>query len=338
MPEFDTATTAPEGNTSHSSETNDDSSDQIPSKQSTESDDESWDGESNRDATHGKDRRMVSFGGSVLFGEDLEETEAPDDIPKTIVKPSRLLGMVFGCAKWSKQRLQSTALGLVSSVAVLTVRLILDSEPTAYLIHSIVVFLDMALIHLCTHSMWLSVSGELVTIAMVIAFHFTKQTVWELLETTLLAILCSFHLINSRNKHLDNEKNLRQDLNTLYRHTSEYIAASVRLEDEESAIFNEKERRSALIRRRSSRRALENMRSSMVDWNSDRSVGFESTHFDHLEEQENGMCKQRSEKVKVWGEQFFEHFLDGSAGVMYTSFFGLILDELIRINDPSSCK
>ena len=30
------------------------------------------------------------------------------------------------------------------------------------------------------------------------------------------------------------------------------------------------------------------------------------------------------------GHQFFEHFLDGSAGVMYTSFLGLILDELIN--------
>jgi len=27
---------------------------------------------------------------------------------------------------------------------------------------------------------------------------------------------------------------------------------------------------------------------------------------------------------------FFEHFLDGSAGVMYTSFLGLIIDEFIH--------
>ena len=29
------------------------------------------------------------------------------------------------------------------------------------------------------------------------------------------------------------------------------------------------------------------------------------------------------------GQHFFDHFLDGSAGVMYTSFLGLIIDELL---------
>ena len=30
-----------------------------------------------------------------------------------------------------------------------------------------------------------------------------------------------------------------------------------------------------------------------------------------------------------WRGDFYDHFLDGAAGVMYTSFLGLILDDLI---------
>ena len=30
-------------------------------------------------------------------------------------------------------------------------------------------------------------------------------------------------------------------------------------------------------------------------------------------------------------EDFYDHFLDGAAGVMYTSFLGLILDDLIAL-------
>lgn len=36
------------------------------------------------------------------------------------------------------------------------------------------------------------------------------------------------------------------------------------------------------------------------------------------------------EKSKACFGSFFEHFLDGSAGVLYTSFFGLIVDEIIQ--------
>lgn len=48
---------------------------------------------------------------------------------------------------WSQLRFRRTALGCFSSAAVLVIRLWLDREPTASLIHSIVVFLDMTLIH-----------------------------------------------------------------------------------------------------------------------------------------------------------------------------------------------
>ena len=42
---------------------------------------------------------------------------------------------------------------------------------------------------------------------------------------------------------------------------------------------------------------------------------------------------ERSERAGVVGENFFEQFLDGSAGVMYTSFLGLIIDELLTYGD-----
>ena len=38
----------------------------------------------------------------------------------------------------------------------------------------------------------------------------------------------------------------------------------------------------------------------------------------------------RSNENKTWWHSFFDHFLDGSAGVMYTSFLGLIIDEIVN--------
>jgi hypothetical protein len=99
-------------------------------------------------------------------------------------------------------------LGCCSSILVCAVRLILDPGSTTYTIHSIVILLDMALIHIFTSTIWLSVSGELVTVGSLLLFHWTKETVFELLETTLIAALCSFHMISSRSEHWDREEAL----------------------------------------------------------------------------------------------------------------------------------
>ena len=66
-----------------------------------------------------------------------------------------------------------------------------------------------------SHSPWLSVSGEVVTYLAVIAFYFTKHRIFELLETVCIAALCSVHLIRSRNKHLDHERELQEELTAL---------------------------------------------------------------------------------------------------------------------------
>jgi hypothetical protein len=49
-----------------------------------------------------------------------------------------------------------------------------------------------------------------------------------------------------------------------------------------------------------------------------------SRDFDSFNQQE-----ETSHRAIGCGQHFFEHFLDGSAGVMYTSFLGLIIDELL---------
>lgn len=188
---------------------------------------------------------------------------------------------------WSRERRRLTAYACISSSAVLIIRLLLDHEPLAYLIHSIIVFLDMVLIHLFTNSLWLSVSGEVVTVIFFLAFHFTKETIWELLETTLIAVLCSFHLIASRKKAKEKNEGLEENMNRLRFHTLEIIEnpeelAFLRQEHEEG---RDEELREIVP---------ESMRTVFVPI-------------------KDPVCKER---LITCGSHFFEYFLDGSAGVM----------------------
>ena len=106
--------------------------------------------------------------------------------------------------------------GCTSASIVLVVRLLLDwHSGTTYVIHSFIVFFDMVLIHVFTCSPWLSASGEVVTYLAVLAFYITKHRIFELLETVAIAALCSIHLIRSRNKHLDHEHALQEELTAL---------------------------------------------------------------------------------------------------------------------------
>ena len=181
------------------------------------------------------------------------------------------------CGTWSRRRTRLAALGCCSSALVLTVRLVLDFSPTAYIIHSFVVFLDMTLIHLFTSSRWLSGCGELVTYGSVLAFALTKHKVFEYVETVLIAGLCSMHLIRSRNKHHDHERELERE-----------------------------------VRRLSTRLSSINLVCAPAP--------------------EASLLARETEKAqnRSWWDNFYEHYLDGSAGVMYTSFLGLILDALLQ--------
>lgn len=200
---------------------------------------------------------------------------------------------------WSPVRKRSTAYGVLCSIAVLTIRLLLDSEPTAYLIHSIVIFIDMFLIHVFTNSRWLSVSGEILTIIFAFAFYMTKETVWELMETTLIAALCSFHMILSRNKHQDRVAELEEAITQL-KMSSVFLLQNLETVEDE---------------------AVREWEDEAFRLNQSLAAGIAAVTTKKVEDD--------IAPLHVCGEHFFEHFLDGSAGVMYTSFLGLIINELL---------
>jgi hypothetical protein len=73
----------------------------------------------------------------------------------------------------------------------------------------------MVLIHMFTHSFWLSTTGELLTYVFALSFHFTKETMWELLETTFLAIISSFYMISMRKQVMMERDGLSTDIDSL---------------------------------------------------------------------------------------------------------------------------
>lgn len=235
------------------------------------------------------------------------------------------------CTSWNRRRIRFTLLGCLSSCLVCTARLLVDRGSLTYNIHSVVILLDMALIHTFTHTLWLSVSGELVTIGSVLLFHYTKQTVWELMETTLIAALCSFHMIFSRSEHWDREEAL-EGLVGLEIHTGQQPQ------------HGRPYRRSATFDRNdlSDEERGANEENGRDQSNESASVIVADSKTDHLSTRtvNSGLLRderRKSNKAAVFrvccikcSRHFFDHFLDGSAGVMYTSFVGLIIDEFIR--------
>ena len=200
------------------------------------------------------------------------------------------------CYGWSRQRVRLCLCGCLSASIVLVVRLLLDwYSGTTYVIHSFIVFFDMCLIHLFTCSPWLSASGEVVTYLAVLAFYITKHRIFELMETVAIAVLCSIHLIRSRNKHLDHEHALQEELTAL-KHS---VRSARGLPDLEGGGPHDASKRASTA-------------SSITPPPPPYSLA---------------PAKAR----RRWREDFYDHFLDGAAGVMYTSFLGLILDDLIAL-------
>ena len=202
------------------------------------------------------------------------------------------------CFAWSRERVRLCLCGCTSASIVLVVRLLLDwHSGTTYVIHSFIVFFDMVLIHVFTCSPWLSVSGEVVTYLAVLAFYITKHRIFELMETVAIAALCSIHLIRSRNKHLDHEHALQEELTALKQ--SVRGAGRVLPGDLEGGGPPDASKRASTA-------------SSITPPPPPYSLA---------------PAKAR----RRWREDFYDHFLDGAAGVMYTSFLGLILDDLIAL-------
>lgn len=244
-----------------------------------------------------------------------KSTSESDSSSLGFSSPSRSRKKWFSCTSWSRERVLIALIGCLSASVVLVLRLIYDTEPTAYIIHSVVVFVDMILIHLFTNSRWLSVSGEITTIIFFLGFYFTKETVFELLETTIIAALCSFHLIFSRNKHMDREEelevgfeNLRQLNVTLLRERTDSKIDEADLGFIDEATLGD----------------INEAELGDIDEAELGEITGGNNDFDSFNRQEE------SHHCAIGcGQHFFEHFLDGSAGVMYTSFLGLIIDELL---------
>ena len=229
-------------------------------------------------------------------GEKVASLESADESVRAYDEDEIAHTVPCSCFAWSRERVRLCLCGSASAAIVLVVRLLLDwHSGTTYVIHSFIVFFDMMLIHLFTSSPWLSVSGEVVTYLAVIAFYFTKHRIFELLETVCIAALCSVHLIRSRNKHLDHERELQEELTAL-KHS---VRSARVLPDLEGGGPHDASKRASTA-------------SSITPPAPPYSLA---------------PAKAR----RRWREDFYDHFLDGAAGVMYTSFLGLILDDLIAL-------
>jgi hypothetical protein len=244
---------------------------------------------------------------------------------------------------WSKRRIRVTTIGCLTSAIVCTVRLLLNHDTFAYVIHSFIVFFDLILIHIFTYTPWLSIAGEFTAIVFATTYYFTHERIFELLETTLIAVFVSIHMIQSRDEHWGREEGLERDVIGLQLHIEQFLVqhdvnnadgqwqrySSVSMVDEHD----------------------DNKSGPVVEEAEDLEVGGEShkVHLDVLssinstinESAYNKVVlerqqKQRQEetelgkKSRVCCKIAFEHFLDGSAGVLYTSFFGLIIDEIVN--------
>ncbi len=223
-------------------------------------------------------------------GEKVASLESADESVRAYDEDEIVHTVPCSCFAWSPQRVRLCLCGSASSAIVLVVRLLLDwYSGTTYVIHSFIVYFDMMLIHLFTCSPWLSASGEVVTYLAVLAFYITKHRIFELMETVAIAALCSIHLIRSRNKHLDHEHALQEELTAL-KHSV-----------------------------RSARRVLPDLEGG----------GPVSTESITPPPPPYSLAPAKARRR--WREDFYDHFLDGAAGVMYTSFLGLIFDDLIAL-------
>ncbi|KAL7545789.1 hypothetical protein ACHAWF_015501 [Thalassiosira exigua] len=239
----------------------------------------------------------------------------------------------------SRRRLRVAACGCLSSSLVCAMRLVLNPGPSAYVIHSIVVFFDMILIHLFADVPWLSAGGEVVTIFFASCFHFTEEKVFELLETTLIAVLVSLHIIGSRSEHWDREEALERDVVGL----KLYIERRASDRGEEGEGGGGSDGGDGSLRRRGSARSCSGRRGSkvaeedgaFVDEENFLALGSDETIVSSFNTTAGSATADGPPAERGWWGHFYDHFLDGSAGVLYTSFAGLIVDEIVNFGVSS---
>lgn len=239
---------------------------------------------------------------------------------------------------WPKRRIRVTTIGCLTSVIVCIVRLLANHDSTAYIIHSFIVFFDLILIHIFTYTPWLSIAGESTAIVFATTFYFTEEKVFELLETTLIAVFVSFHMIQSRDEHWGREEGLERDVIGLQLHIEQFLVqhdvsvdgqlrrySSLSLADERNStgcnVILEEADLEVGARNNVHLDAMSSIHSPIYA----TTAGIQKQQLQQRQEDAND-----SKSGKLCCKIAFEHFLDGSAGVLYTSFIGLILDEIIN--------
>lgn len=165
------------------------------------------------------------------------------------------------------------------------------------------------------------------------------------METTLLAVIVSFHLIGTRKEAIEERDDLSEEVRDLKRRGGILLGS-----------IDEVKR----VRAKSKRNILNSIHEVHKDLaagdlemgsmeellNKDGALYQELLLEDQGAEESND-SKAIMEHIQGWfesehaparkvGHTFFEFFLDGAAGVMYTSFLGLIIDEAINYNEKKS--
>ena len=236
-------------------------------------------------------------------------------------------------ASLSKRRICIASCGCFSSASLPLTSYIRSLSYLAWFLYTSSVF---------TSTVWLSVAGEATAIIFATCFHLTNETIFELLETTLIAVLVSFHMINSRNEHWDREEDLERDMIGLQFYIEHHPNS-----DDGSTNAEEVEVGARIARRYSSLSISGHVNPRNNETNicleNDVEAGAPVPHSDMTNissfttnrSKANGATANSEERSTHWWHHFFSHFLDGSAGVMYTSFLGLIIDEIVNYESSS---
>mmetsp|Transcript_3222 Transcript_3222/g.4831 ORF Transcript_3222/g.4831 Transcript_3222/m.4831 type:complete len:379 (-) Transcript_3222:886-2022(-) len=245
-------------------------------------------------------------------------------------------------AYWSKRRIRVTTIGCLTSCLVCIVRLLVNHDSTAYIIHSFIIFFDLILIHIFTYTPWLSIAGESTAIVFATTYYFTHERIFELLETTLIAVFVSIHMIQSRDEHWGREEGLERDVIGLQLHIEQFLVqhdvnrddqlrrySSVSMVDEHGDDTSDPavEEVDLEVGGDASNAHLDVL--SSINSTINAPAYYNKVDLRRQQQLPQEVAELGNKSSRVW-KVAFDHFLDGSAGVLYTSFFGLILDEIVN--------
>lgn len=184
---------------------------------------------------------------------------------------------------------------------------------------------------------------------MFLAYHYTHETLFELLETTSIAMLVSFNMIAARKDVIIERQGLEQEVEILETRNNQLMhRVAIRdIQDLQMSTQECQELKALAAQFEDEVYGYDDDDDDKIDHSNPNSVntsrhGYKMlgvppeerhlTSMERLKKWLNCPCHRKtvaSDMAKEMGETFFEFFLDGSAGVMYTSFLGLIISELV---------